>query len=50
MSDKESLIDERTRLTERLKQLNVNSPGRERIVQRIEAIDQELDKAEKQAV
>jgi hypothetical protein len=47
---KESLIDERTRLTERLRQLNVNSPGRERLVERIAAIDQELDKVKNQAV
>jgi hypothetical protein len=50
MSDKESLIDERTRLTERLKLINVNSPGRDRIIERIEAIDQELDKVKNQAV
>lgn len=48
--NEERLIDEKIRLIERLRQLNVNSPGRERIVQRIAAIDYEMDKVKNQAV
>jgi hypothetical protein len=51
MDDKvKSLIDEQLRLNERLKQLNVNSPGRERIVERLQMIDDELKTIRNKAI
>lgn len=38
------LTDERIRLNERLKQLNVHSTGRDRVVERVEMIGRELQR------
>lgn len=47
---KETLHDEKKRLLARLLHLNVQSPGRDRIIQRLEAIDEELKQAARSAV
>ncbi len=47
---REDLHQEKERLTKRLKLLNVNSVGRDRILQRLEMIEEELKRAGNKAV